>query len=112
MDNPDDLGRVVAALGGDERPAQRDMVERVTRAARDSRILLVQAGTGTGKSVGYLVPAVQAVRDSGNTVVIATATLALQRQLVTRDLPAVVAALPDAGNVSTAVLKGRDLKFF
>lgn len=107
VDSPDDLGRVVAALGGEERPAQREMAERVTAAATEGQVLLVQAGTGTGKSVGYLVPAVQAVRDEGATVVIATATLALQRQLVTRDLPAVVAALPDVGDVTTAVLKGR-----
>lgn len=104
---PDDLDRVIAALGGEERAAQREMVDRVATAARDGQILLVQAGTGTGKSVGYLVPTVQAVRDAGRTVVIATATLTLQRQLVTRDLPAVVTALPDAEEITTAVLKGR-----
>ncbi len=104
-DSTDDLARVVAALHGEERPSQREMVDQITGA--HGGVVLIQAGTGTGKSVGYLVPAVQAVRERGDTVVIATATLALQRQLVSRDLPAVLAALPDGAPVSFAVLKGR-----
>ena len=80
------------------------MAAEVAEAIAAEEVLLVQAGTGTGKSVGYLVPAVQAVQ-SGATVVIATATLALQRQLVARDLPAVTAGM-DAP-VEFTVLKGR-----
>ncbi|MFN8126345.1 MAG: ATP-dependent DNA helicase [Candidatus Nanopelagicales bacterium] len=108
MTSPDPgpaLARVVAAMGGAERPAQQRMAAEVAEAIAAEEVLFVQAGTGTGKSVGYLVPAVQAVQSAGATVVIATATLALQRQLVSRDLPAVVRGL-DA-DVSFTVLKGR-----
>lgn len=81
------------------------MAEAVEAAVDDNSHLLVQAGTGTGKSLGYLVPALA----HGERVVVATATLALQRQLVERDLPRTVDALhpllrrrPDF-----AMLKGR-----
>ncbi len=78
------------------------------QALEGGKVLLVQAGTGTGKSVGYLVPAVEAVREHGTRVVVSTATLALQRQLVSRDLPAVLSGMPSSGStVSFAVLKGR-----
>ena len=101
------LESVVAAMGGTQRPSQQQMVERVTEAITLGQVLLVQAGTGTGKSVGYLVPAVEAVRRAGTTVVVSTATLALQRQLVSRDLPVVLAGLPDGSAVTFCVLKGR-----
>src|SRR3712207_6019596 len=66
--------------------------------------LLVQAGTGTGKSLAYLVPALL----HPDRVVVATATLALQHQLVERDLPRLVEAVADSGaDTSYAVLKGR-----
>src|SRR3954471_5448113 len=81
------------------------MAERVAAAMEDKRHLLVQAGTGTGKSLGYLVPSLLH-RDR---VVVATATLALQHQLVERALPRLVEALADHPDVDTsyAVLKGR-----
>ncbi|WP_395695874.1 ATP-dependent DNA helicase [Nocardioides sp.] len=103
------LGTAVAALGGEERPGQVAMAEAVTRAMEEQEHLLVQAGTGTGKSLAYLVPSLLH-RDR---VVVATATLALQHQLVERDLPRLVEALKplaDAGvdlDTSHAVLKGR-----
>ena len=78
------------------------MAEAVADAMTSGEHLLVQAGTGTGKSLAYLVPSL--LRD--DRVVIATATLALQHQLVERDIPALVAALPDV-DTSFAVLKGR-----
>lgn len=99
------LSLAVEALGGAERTGQVAMAESVTEAL-DSRIhLLVQAGTGTGKSLGYLVPALR----HGKRVVIATATLALQRQLIERDLPRVTKALSQRlGRTPTfAMLKGR-----
>ena len=68
------LAGAVAALGGEERPGQIQMAEAVARAMEQHEHLLVQAGTGTGKSLGYLVPAL--LHDKR--VVIATATLALQ----------------------------------
>jgi ATP-dependent DNA helicase DinG len=102
------LSRAVTALGGSERAGQVAMAEAVAGALTDERHLLVQAGTGTGKSLAYLVPALM----HDQRVVVATATLALQHQLVERDLPALVEALegPDAPagvDTSYAVLKGR-----
>src|SRR6478609_10275320 len=80
------------------------MAEAVTAAMEGEQHLLVQAGTGTGKSLAYLVPSLL----HGDRVVVATATLALQHQLVERDLPRLVEAVKDSGvDTSYAVLKGR-----
>ena len=94
-----------AVPGSQERPGQRAMVEAVARALSSGEHLLVQAGTGTGKSLGYLVPALT----SGKRVVVATATKALQAQLVDKDLPRLVKALaPVLGRTPTyALAKGR-----
>ncbi len=99
------LASVVAAIAGSERPGQLQMAEAVAAAMAEGTHLLVQAGTGTGKSLGYLVPAL--LHDGP--VVVATATLALQSQIVDRDLPALVdAAEPLLGRrPSFAILKGR-----
>ncbi|MGZ8743852.1 MAG: ATP-dependent DNA helicase [Nocardioides sp.] len=99
------LAAAVEALGGQERPGQIQMAEAVERAMSTGEHLLVQAGTGTGKSLGYLVPAL--LHDQR--VVVATATLALQHQLVERDIPALVEAVePVLDEKPTyAVLKGR-----
>jgi ATP-dependent DNA helicase DinG len=100
------LSTAVDALGGQERAGQVAMAEAVTEAFERSRHLVVQAGTGTGKSLAYLVPALLHDRR----VVVATATLALQHQLVERDLPRLVEAVaqeyPEL-DTSYAVLKGR-----
>lgn len=103
----DRLATVVTAMAGSQRPAQQRMVSEAAAVIADGGVLLIQAGTGTGKSLGYLVPALATVIDDQRTVVIATATLALQRQLVGHDLPAVLAALPDGADVGFQVLKGR-----
>lgn len=102
---PDLLHAAVTAVGGSERPGQVAMAEAVAEAVDDSAHLLVQAGTGTGKSLGYLVPALA----HGERVVVATATLALQRQLVERDLPRTVDALHPLlrRRPEFAMLKGR-----
>ena len=99
------LAAAVDALGGTERPGQVRMAEEVAAAMSDGRHLLVQAGTGTGKSLAYLVPAL--LHD--DRVVVATATIALQQQVVDRDLPALVDAVePLLGRRPTyAILKGR-----
>ena len=83
------LDAAVAAIGGSPRDGQIEMAEAVANALTDRHHLMVQAGTGTGKSLAYLIPALV----HGRKVLVATATLALQRQLVDRDLPAVVPAL-------------------
>ncbi|KAF0648785.1 MULTISPECIES: ATP-dependent DNA helicase [Streptomyces] len=102
---PELLHAAVAAVGGMERPGQVAMAEAVAQAVDDGTHLLVQAGTGTGKSLGYLVPALA----HGDRVVVATATLALQRQLVERDLPRTVDALHPLlrRRPEFAMLKGR-----
>jgi ATP-dependent DNA helicase DinG len=82
------LAAAVEALGGQERSGQIQMAEAVGRALASGEHLLVQAGTGTGKSLGYLVPSMLHARR----VVVATATLALQHQLVERDIPALLVA--------------------
>jgi ATP-dependent DNA helicase DinG len=102
------LGEAVSALGGAERPGQVQMAEAVARAFVEEEHLLVQAGTGTGKSLAYLVPSLL----HRERVVVATATLALQHQLVERDIPRLMKAVEasSAGkdvDTSFAVLKGR-----
>ncbi len=105
----DALAAAVTAIGGDARDGQRQMAEAVTRAMSTGEHLLVQAGTGTGKSLAYLVPALLHSVTSKQPVVVATATIALQRQLVERDLPQLVEALrPLLGHrPEFAILKGR-----
>ncbi|MER6364207.1 ATP-dependent DNA helicase [Kitasatospora sp. NPDC001527] len=102
---PELLHAAVAAVGGVERPGQLRMAEAVADAVDHGEHLLVQAGTGTGKSLAYLVPALA----HGDRVVVATATLALQRQLVERDLPRTVEALHPVlrRRPLFAMLKGR-----
>lgn len=98
-----ELDAIVESMGGVPREGQQLMADAVAEAFESGDHVLVQAGTGTGKSLAYLVPAALRARSHGP-VVIATATLALQRQLVERELP----RLEGAGlDVDWAVLKGR-----
>ena len=108
-DVADLLAAAVSGIGGAERPGQVTMAEAVRQAIETGEHLAVQAGTGTGKSLAYLVPAVRHALTTGNTVVVATATIALQRQLIDRDLPRLSTALaPLLGREpSFAILKGR-----
>ncbi len=103
------LAAAVEALGGAERPGQVAMADAVTKALTEERHLAVQAGTGTGKSLAYLVPAIRYAQATDTTVIVSTATLALQRQLVERDLPRLVEALdPLLTRTPTfAIQKGR-----
>ena len=100
------LEAAVGDIGGVERPGQLEMADAVAAAFSSREHLLVQAGTGTGKSLAYLVPALLHRRP----VVVATATLGLQAQLVRRDLPRLVdAATAVLGRrPSFAILKGRN----
>ena len=103
------LASAVASIGGAERPGQVTMTHAVQRAIETGEHLAVQAGTGTGKSLAYLVPAVRHAVTQNATVVVSTATIALQRQLIDRDLPRLAAALePELGRAPVfAILKGR-----
>ena len=97
------LRRVVTELpgGGEVREGQLEMARRVADAIRDRRHLVIRAGTGTGKTLGYLIPAIL----SGERVVVATATKALQDQLAAKDLPFLQCHL--GRPFEFAVLKGR-----
>ena len=104
------LDEAVAATGGQNRAGQRTMAAYVAQALELQRHLLVQAGTGTGKSLGYLVPALARVGESDQPIVVATATLALQAQIVNRDIPRLLQALeprPES-QAQVALLKGRN----
>lgn len=103
------LDTAVESLGGSRRDGQTKMAEAVGNALSTGEHLAVQAGTGTGKSLAYLVPSLRHAVETGRTVVVSTATIALQNQLVDRDLPRLSAALrPSLGvTPSHAILKGR-----
>jgi ATP-dependent DNA helicase DinG len=89
----------------EDRPTQRDLARAVVRVYNDGGIALAEAGTGTGKSVAYLVPAIEWAARNRERTVISTNTINLQEQLVTRDLPFLRAAL--ARPFRFALVKGR-----
>ena len=97
----DPTGPLSRALSGHEvRDGQRQMAEAVSRALEDAQILVCEAGTGTGKTLAYLLPAVL----SGQRVVISTATKALQEQILEKDLPIVEKVL--GRDPQAALVKG------
>ncbi|SPM35658.1 Rad3-related DNA helicase, partial [Mycobacterium rhizamassiliense] len=106
---PELLAIAVAGLGGSERGGQLQMATAVAQAFESGEHLVVQAGTGTGKSLAYLVPAVLHAIEDDEPVVVSTATIALQRQLVDRDLPRLADSLAGAlpRTPQFALLKGR-----
>ena len=87
--------------GYEFRPSQLEMAERVEQAFQKKRHLIVEAGTGTGKTLAYLVPAIR----SGKSVVISTATKSLQEQLFQKDIPFLQRYFAPA--LKVAVMKGR-----
>ncbi|MDO5492759.1 MAG: ATP-dependent DNA helicase [Nesterenkonia sp.] len=103
------LDHAVRAMGGVRREGQQEMAGRVASALRRRRHLLVQAGTGTGKSLAYLVPAVVHALDADRPVLISTATLALQAQIMGRDLPRLLESIDEEldRDVEVALVKGR-----
>mgnify|MGYP001672257509 FL=1 len=102
------LAHAVEAMGGSPRAGQEEMARRVAQALVDGTHLMVQAGTGTGKSLGYLVPVLARAVEAGERAVVSTATLALQRQILTKDAPLAAAAIEQATGraPSIALLKG------
>ena len=90
----DVLDAAVAEINGQHRPGQAAMAEAITESFHSGRHRLVQAGTGTGKSLGYLAPAlIEVAAGRADRVVVATATLALQAQLAGKDIPAALDAV-------------------
>ena len=106
-------GDLSQALPGYEyRPQQAQMAQAVTRALNDGHHLMVEAGTGVGKSVAYLLPAILFAVRNGTRVVVSTNTINLQEQLMGKDIPALVEALKrdpakPAGRFQFTQLKGR-----
>ena len=102
------LDAVVESIGGKRREGQVEMADAVFEALDTGGHLLVQAGTGTGKSMGYLVPTAMWAAKTGGRAIISTATLALQRQITQEDAPRVIEAVKEKTGVrvSTALLKG------
>lgn len=99
-------GQVARHLPGFEhRPQQVEMLRAVARALNEQQHLLVEAGTGTGKSLAYLLPAIAFAHQNGERVVVSTNTINLQDQLINKDIPDLRAAL--GLNLRAAVLKGR-----
>src|SRR5262249_22030857 len=90
----------------EHRPGQIDMAEAVLRAFEQKRHLIVEAGTGTGKTLAYLVPAIAAACGSGARVVISTGTKNLQEQLMDKDIPFLQEVLPT--KFRAALMKGRN----
>ena len=104
----DVLDTAVRTMGGSPRQGQTTMAREVAQTLADGTHLLVQAGTGTGKSLGYLVPAMVHAVQAGARVVVSTATLALQRQILTKDAPLAADAVEHVTGTrpEVALLKG------
>ncbi|WP_309080173.1 ATP-dependent DNA helicase [Zhihengliuella sp.] len=103
------LETAVAKMGGTSRTGQQEMAKHVAESLGTGRHLLVQAGTGTGKSLAYLVPALLHAVDADKPVIVSTATLALQAQIVGRDVPRLLSHLKDElpRPMEVAIAKGR-----
>jgi ATP-dependent DNA helicase DinG len=113
---PLEFDRIDADLGPDggvaaqharyeDRPSQRAMAVAIARLYNDGGVGLLEAGTGVGKSLGYLVPALRWARANGERTIVSTNTINLQEQLVGKDLPFLARALGDQP-VRFALLKG------
>jgi ATP-dependent DNA helicase DinG len=99
-------GPVAAHLGRyEDRPSQREMARRIARLYSHGGIGLIEAGTGVGKSLGYLIPALRWAAANGERTIVSTNTITLQEQLVGKDLPFLAEALDDQP-VRFALLKG------
>ena len=99
-------GFIAQGLGGYEfRPQQLEMANAVAEAFRADEHLIVEAGTGVGKTFAYLIPAINLALTTGETVVISTNTISLQEQLIRKDLPFLQKVLPCS--FSAVLAKGR-----
>ena len=94
----------------ENRPQQAEMLKAVTRAIYQGRKLIVEGGTGIGKSIAYLLPAVLYAAAKGQRVVVSTNTINLQEQLMDKDIPAVIEILEEAGILEPGVVRAAQLK--
>src|SRR5712692_1795638 len=90
----------------EHRPGQIEMAQAVMRAFEERRHLIVEAGTGTGKTLAYLVPAVAAALGGNGRVIVSTGTKNLQEQLMEKDIPFLQSVLPK--NFKASYMKGRN----
>jgi ATP-dependent DNA helicase DinG len=90
--------------GYEDRPGQREMLREIAERFNEGGVTIVEAGTGTGKSLAYLLPAARWARENKERTVVSTNTINLQEQLVRKDLPLVERLV---GDVSWALVKGR-----
>ena len=96
--------------GFEYRPEQKQMISAVTRTFGEGGHLMVEGGTGVGKSVAYLLPAILFAVANGQRVVVSTNTINLQEQLLQKDIPALTAALEKAGEIPEGGLRAVSLK--
>ncbi len=97
-----------SSLAFEYRKGQFDMARAVEAALVDKRHLVVEAGTGTGKTLAYLVPALRHARETGQRVIVSTGTKNLQEQLYFKDIPFLESVLNDsAGPLQVCYMKGR-----
>ncbi len=89
----------------EEREAQTQMIEGVNQALSEDKHLLIEAGTGTGKSLGYLLPSLYHSVKNGQRVMVSTHTINLQEQLRERDIPMLTKVIPFP--FRAAIFKGR-----
>ena len=113
-------GRIAARLKDyEERPEQQEMAAAVAKAIEQQKHLIVEAGTGVGKSFGYLVPAILAATEKGDAndeksqkssahrIIVSTHTISLQEQLLGKDLPLLNSVIPR--EFTTVLVKGRSV---
>ena len=96
-----------SSLKFEHRPGQYAMAKAVESALADNRHLIVEAGTGTGKTLAYLLPALRLARERGQRVIISTGTKNLQEQLFFKDLPFLESVLAETGALKVCYMKGR-----
>ncbi len=112
--DPDAVADDLGPFGGiaaemdqyEDRPTQRDMARAIAELYNDGGVGLLEAGTGVGKSLGYLLPALRWAALTGEPTVVSTNTINLQEQLVRKDLPFLARALAGEQEVRFALLKG------
>jgi len=101
-------GTLGSMPGYEERPGQIDMLKSIVRAFNSREHLMIEAGTGVGKSLAYLIPAIHWARTNDTPVIVSTATRNLQSQLIASDIPKALQTLGEAAaNFKVALLKGR-----
>ena len=96
-----------SSLNFEQRPGQYSMAKAIEEALRDKRHLIVEAGTGTGKTLAYLLPALRFAREHKQRVILSTGTKNLQEQLALKDIPFLESVLSESGPLRVCVLKGR-----